>query len=74
MSYFHGIEVPFLQNLSALFGQYPFTFGVLPWPLPYNINREYWIGKSWVEIRGKTRALIGGGEGGEYSYICVLPD
>ena len=31
--YFHEIEVPFLQNLSALFGQCPLTFGVLPRPL-----------------------------------------
>ena len=31
--YFHGIEVPFLQNLSALLGQCPLTFEVLPWPL-----------------------------------------
>ena len=31
--YFHGIEVPFLQNLSALFGQCPLTFEVLPRPL-----------------------------------------
>ena len=27
--YFHGIEVPFLQNLSALFGQCPLTFELL---------------------------------------------
>ena len=33
MPYFHGIEVPFLQNLSALFGQCPLTFEVLPRPL-----------------------------------------
>ncbi len=32
--YFHRIEVPFLQNLSALFGQCPLTFEVLPRPLP----------------------------------------
>ena len=31
--YFHRIEVPFLQNLSALFGQCPLTFEVLPRPL-----------------------------------------
>ena len=31
---FHRIEVPFLQNLSALFGQCPLTFEVLPRPLP----------------------------------------
>ncbi len=31
--YFHGIEVPFVQNLSALFGQCPLTFEVLPRPL-----------------------------------------
>ena len=31
--YFHGIEVPFLENVSALFGQCPFTFEVLPRPL-----------------------------------------
>ncbi len=31
--YFHKIEVPFLQNLSALFGQCPLTFDVLPRPL-----------------------------------------
>ena len=30
---FHRIEVPFLQNLSALFGQCPLTFEVLPRPL-----------------------------------------
>ncbi len=28
--YFHGIEVSFLLNLSALFGQCPLTFEVLP--------------------------------------------
>ena len=30
--------------------------------------------KNWVtlDIRGETRALIGGG--GEYSYLLVLPD
>ena len=33
LPYFHGIEVPFLQNLNALFGQCPLTFGVLPRPL-----------------------------------------
>ena len=26
MPYFHGIEVPILQSLSALFGQCPLTF------------------------------------------------
>ena len=31
--YFHRIEVPFLQNLSALFGQCLLTFKVLPRPL-----------------------------------------
>ena len=31
--YFHRIEVPFLQNLSALFGQCPLTFEVLRRPL-----------------------------------------
>ena len=31
--YFHGIEVPFSQNLSALFGQCALTFEVLPRPL-----------------------------------------
>ena len=31
--YFHGIEVPFLQNSSALFGQCPLTFEVLLQPL-----------------------------------------
>ena len=31
--YFHRIEMPFLQNLSALFGQCPLTFEVLPQPL-----------------------------------------
>ena len=31
--YFHGIEVPFLQNLSALFNQCPLTFEVVPRPL-----------------------------------------
>ena len=30
---FHRIEVPFLQNLSALFSQCPLTFEVLPRPL-----------------------------------------
>ena len=30
---FHRIEVPFLQNLSALFGQCPLTFEMLPRPL-----------------------------------------
>ncbi len=35
--YFHGIEVPFLQNLSALFSQCPLTFEVLPRPL--NLSR-----------------------------------
>ena len=28
--YFNRIEVPFLQNLSTLFGQCPLTFEVLP--------------------------------------------
>ncbi len=36
--YFHGIEVPFLQNLSALFGQCLLTFEVLPRPLSDNTN------------------------------------
>ena len=31
--YFHRIEVPFVQNLSAFFGQCPLTFEVLPRPL-----------------------------------------
>ena len=34
--YFHGIEVLFLQNLSALFGQCPLTFEVLLRPLHDN--------------------------------------
>ena len=36
--YFHRIEVPFLQNLSALFGQCPLTFEVLPRPLETGTN------------------------------------
>ena len=31
--YFHRIKVPFMQNLSAIFGQCPLTFNVLPRPL-----------------------------------------
>ncbi len=34
---FHRIEVPFLQNLSALFGQCPLTFEVLSRPLSQDV-------------------------------------
>ena len=36
--YFHRIEIPFLQNLSAHFGQCPLTFEVLPPPLVLDLG------------------------------------
>ena len=55
--YFHGIEMPFLQNLSALFGQCPLTFEVLSRPLlpiktsscttHQRMSQTYWF-KLWV--------------------------
>ncbi len=36
--YFHRIEMSFLQNLSALSGQCPLTFEVLPRPLAIHVE------------------------------------